>query len=126
QMIAPSIALSVALLDLRDVAPEQREAAARQLGARVQRPFALDQAPLLRVALVQLADDEHVLLITLHHLIADDWSLNVFFRDLTQLYSAAVAGRAATLPALLVEYGDYALWQREWLQGQVLEAQLAY
>src|SRR5205085_2111845 len=126
QVIAPSVPLTLALLDLRDVPPEQHESAARQFAASVQHPFALDQAPLLRVGLVRLADTEHLVIVTLHHLIADGWSLNVFIHDLTQLYSAAIAGRAATLTPLPVQYGDYALWQREWLQGQVLEAQLAY
>ncbi|MFK3817321.1 amino acid adenylation domain-containing protein [Pseudomonas sp. NPDC089407] len=89
-------------------------------------PFDLASGPLLRVRLLQLAAQEHVLLLTLHHIVADGWSMNVLIDEFLHLYDAAVAGSDATLAALPIQYRDYALWQRSWLEAGEQERQLAY
>ena len=89
-------------------------------------PFDLASGPLLRVRLLQLAAQEHVLLLTLHHIVADGWSMNVLIDEFLHLYDAAVAGTEATLAALPIQYRDYALWQRSWLEAGEQERQLAY
>jgi amino acid adenylation domain-containing protein/non-ribosomal peptide synthase protein (TIGR01720 family) len=107
-------------------AAEQDAAVRRQADAHAGRPFDLSHDPLLRLTLLHLGVDTHVLLFTLHHLIADGWSLGVLVRDLNALYGAACAGQTADLPPLPIDYADYAAWQRGWLQGTVREQQLAY
>ncbi|HEX9945239.1 MAG TPA: amino acid adenylation domain-containing protein, partial [Thermoanaerobaculia bacterium] len=101
----------------------ERERLAREEAAR---PFDLGRGPLHRAAIVRLGPKEHELLLTLHHIVADGWSLGVFFSELAVLYEAFAAGRPSPLPALPVQYADYAVWQREWLQGEILETQLAW
>ena len=89
-------------------------------------PFDLSRGPLLRVHLLKLADDEHVLLLIIHHIIADAWSLDVLYRELATLYQCACENRAPDLPELPVQYADYAEWQQEWLSGEQLDKQLQY
>ncbi|WP_447739001.1 amino acid adenylation domain-containing protein [Pseudomonas laurentiana] len=89
-------------------------------------PFDLASGPLLRVRLLQLAAQEYVLLLTLHHIVADGWSMNVLIDEFLHLYDAAVVGTEATLDALPIQYRDYALWQRSWLEAGEQERQLAY
>ncbi|CCI09458.1 non-ribosomal peptide synthetase [Microcystis aeruginosa] len=91
-----------------------------------QTPFDLTQSPLLRVTLLKLQPEKHILLINMHHIISDGWSIGVFIRELSHLYGAFVAGKEPTLPTLPIQYADFAVWQREWLQGKVLAAQLEY
>ncbi|HVF49520.1 MAG TPA: amino acid adenylation domain-containing protein [Pyrinomonadaceae bacterium] len=115
------------VLDLSGIPSEERERKAAQLVAEeAGRSFRLSTGPLLRAALLRLAPDEHILLLTVHHIIADGWSLGVLLRELSTLYEAFDAGRASPLEELAIQYADYAVWQREWLQGEVLEQQLAY
>jgi len=90
------------------------------------KPFDLSQGPLMRVSLVRLADDEHVLLLTQHHIVSDGWSMGVLTRELGLLYEAALQDRADPLPALPVQYVDYAVWQRQWLTGDRLAEQSDY
>ncbi|WP_024698598.1 non-ribosomal peptide synthetase [Pseudomonas avellanae] len=90
------------------------------------RPFDLTVGPLMRVSLVKLADDDHVLLLTQHHIVSDGWSMGVLTRELGLLYEAALQGRTDPLPPLPVQYVDYAVWQRQWLSGEVLEKQRRY
>ncbi len=94
--------------------------------AEIQRPFDLTQGPLLRATLVRLADEEHVLLLTMHHIVSDGWSHGVFWRELAVLYDAFTTGQPSPLPALSIQYADFAHWQQQWLQGEVLDTQLAY
>ncbi|MBH3339923.1 non-ribosomal peptide synthase/polyketide synthase [Pseudomonas mendocina] len=89
-------------------------------------PFDLEQGPLLRVRLLRLADDEHVLLLTLHHIVADGWSMNLLVDELARLYDGHALGAPAELPALPIQYADYALWQRRWLEAGEQERQLDY
>ncbi|HEU0076079.1 MAG TPA: condensation domain-containing protein, partial [Longimicrobiaceae bacterium] len=89
-------------------------------------PFDLERGPLIRGRLVRLAEDDHVLLLTMHHIVSDGWSVGVFVDELSRLYTAFRAGRPDPLPPLPVQYADYAAWQRRWVDGQVLEQQASY
>ncbi|HET7695315.1 MAG TPA: amino acid adenylation domain-containing protein [Vicinamibacterales bacterium] len=128
QVAAPSLALSLDPLDLTTFgAADAREAEAHRL-AREEAllPFDLAVGPLVRARLLRLAPDDHVLLLTIHHIAADGWSLGVLTRELNALYPAFAAGRPSPLPELPVQYADFAVWQRERLAGTALDAQLAY
>jgi amino acid adenylation domain-containing protein len=100
--------------------------AARLAWEEVRRPFDLRRGPLLRETLVRLGAEEHRLLLTVHHIAADGWSLDVLLHELGVLYRAGLDARPSPLPELHVQYADFALWQRRWLAGDVLDAQLAY
>src|SRR6185295_2558096 len=89
-------------------------------------PFDLTRDRMLRALLVRVAAEEHLLVLNLHHVAGDGWSVGVLFRELAALYEAFAAGRPSPLPAPPVQYADFAVWQREWLKEEVLEAQLAY
>jgi amino acid adenylation domain-containing protein len=109
------------------VPPAERETElARRLAEEALRPFDLATGPLLRVMVLQLDDQEHVLALTIHHIVADGWSLGVLWRDLAALYAAAAAGHPADLAPLPIQYADYAAWQHAWLDGPRLDRQLAY
>ncbi|RJS13574.1 non-ribosomal peptide synthetase, partial [Corallococcus sp. H22C18031201] len=115
------------LVDLRSRPESEREDQARQrVLDEARRPFDLVNGPLLRTVLLRLADESHVLVVTMHHIVSDGWSMGVLVRDLAASYSAFSAGREPRLPALPVQYADFAAWQREWLQGEALDAQLTY
>ncbi|HEY6190004.1 MAG TPA: amino acid adenylation domain-containing protein, partial [Pyrinomonadaceae bacterium] len=127
QIIAPAQPVTLSITDLSQLATDEREAEARRLaGAEAQRPFDLSAGPLLRVSLLKLAEDEHILLFTMHHIISDGWSIGVLVKEVTTLYEAFSAGQSSSLPELPIQYADFAHWQREWLQGEVLDAQLSY
>ncbi|XZN90035.1 MAG: non-ribosomal peptide synthetase [Microcoleus sp.] len=104
-----------------------QEAAAKQLAIAESRlPFDLAKGPLLRVKLLQFSATEYVLLINFHHIVADGWSIAVLIRELTSLYKAFAKNQLSPLPELPIQYADFAEWQHQWLQGEVLETQLAY
>jgi amino acid adenylation domain-containing protein/non-ribosomal peptide synthase protein (TIGR01720 family) len=127
QVIAPSLVLALPVTDLRDKPESEREAEARRLAwEEARQPFDLAQGPLVRTQLIQLDDTDYLLLLTMHHIISDGWSRGVMIRELASLYVAFATGQAASLPELPIQYADYAVWQRQWLQGQVVEAELAY
>ncbi|MCC5641838.1 amino acid adenylation domain-containing protein [Nostoc sp. CHAB 5824] len=127
QVISPDITLNLPLVDLSQLPLEQREIEDKRLAAHeAQQPFNLVQGPLFRFKLLRLAEKEHVLLLILHHIIADGWSSEVFFQELTALYEAFAAGKTSPLPELSIQYTDFVQWQRQWLQGAVLESQLDY
>jgi amino acid adenylation domain-containing protein len=127
QVIAPDLPPRFALLDLSDLPADAREERARELAAEdARRPFDLESGPLLRLTLLRLAEREHVLLMTLHHIVSDGWSMGVLLREIAVLYAAFAGDRPSPLPELAVQYADFAVWQRGWLRGEVLEAQLAY
>ncbi|HYR09716.1 MAG TPA: amino acid adenylation domain-containing protein, partial [Longimicrobium sp.] len=108
--------------DHPDAAAELRRLAAEEAGA----PFDLEQGPLIRGRLVRLPADDHVLLVTMHHIVSDGWSMEVLTRELGTLYDAFRRGEADPLPPLPVQYADYAAWQRKWVAGEVLREQTAY
>ena len=95
-------------------------------GQEARLPFDLTQGPLLRGRLLRLAQDEHVALFTLHHIVSDGWSVGVLIREVSLLYQAFAAGLPSPLPELPVQYADFAVWQRQWLQGGELKSQLDY
>ncbi|QOK93783.1 non-ribosomal peptide synthase/polyketide synthase (plasmid) [Ralstonia pseudosolanacearum] len=115
-------------LDWGDLSAE--EASEHQLGllteAEARAPFDLEHGPLIRGRLVKLGEQEHVLLITTHHIVSDGWSLGILARELGSLYEAYRAGKADPLPALPIQYADYAVWQRRWLEGGELQRQGTY
>jgi amino acid adenylation domain-containing protein len=127
QSIAPQVACDLPLIDLTSVPTARREAEVRRLATEQARePFDLAQGPLLRVRLLRLAEHDHALILVLHHIVADGWSVGLLFRELGTLYDAFSQGRESPLPNLPIQYADYALAQSEWLQGEVLERELAY
>src|SRR6185503_14809843 len=105
---------------------EQEQAVAQLARATAREPFDLGTGPLLRVQLLQLGEQEHVLLATMHHIISDGWSMGVLISELSTLYQAYREGQSSPLKELEIQYADYAVWQREWLQGEVLAEQLGY
>ncbi len=127
QVVSPPGGLDLPATDLSGLPAEEREDAMLRL-AREQtaRPFDLARGPLFRARLVRLAAEEHVLLIVVHHVVADGWSMGVLFGELSALYAAFSRGEASPLAPLPVQYADFALWQRRWLSGAVLERQLAW
>ncbi len=126
QVIAPHLSLTLAVLDLSQLPLDKRAVETRRLREEALRPFDLEKGPLVRARLLRLAEDEHLLLLTMHHIVSDGWSLGVFIRELATLYEGFVIGKAPTLPELPIQYADFAVWQRQWLSGEILESQLAY
>lgn len=127
QRVAEPEALTLSLTDLTAVPANQRWTLAQQhMMAEATQAFDLEHGPLLSLRLLRLAEQEHVLLLTLHHIIADGWSMNILIDEFMRTYDALVAGREPSLPALTVHYRDYALWQRSWLEAGERERQLEY
>jgi amino acid adenylation domain-containing protein len=127
QVIASELQVPLKLADLRALPANFREQTAlEQVWQEIRQPFHLDQGPLFRVQLWQLQDTEYLLLMALHHIIFDEWSSGILIRELGELYTALTENKPATLPELPIQYADFAHWQRQWLQGEVLNAQLRY
>ncbi|MBS1241746.1 MAG: amino acid adenylation domain protein, partial [Gemmatimonadetes bacterium] len=127
QVVSPAQPLHVPVVDLTRLSGSARLAEALRLASdEAVRPFHLVRGSLFRVTLLKLDAEDHVLLITVHHIVSDGWSTRVLYRELEALYAAFASGRPSPLPELPIQYGDFAVWQRRWLQGDTLEAQLAY
>ena len=127
QVVHEPAPLAITVLDLQAFQPEQQpREVARITALESQTRFDLQHGPLLRVTLLRLGEQQHVLLLTLHHIISDAWSVGVLIREVAQLYEDFREGRVAELPELSIQYGDFAVWQREWLQGEELERQMKY
>jgi amino acid adenylation domain-containing protein len=127
QVIRAPQTVALPVIDLRGWDDAAHEAELhRRLVAESGRPFNLTCDLMLRALLLRLADEAYVLLLVMHHIASDGWSMGIFTRELSQLYNAAVRGGSAPLPQLPIQYADYALWQRQRLQGEGLEAKLAY
>jgi amino acid adenylation domain-containing protein/non-ribosomal peptide synthase protein (TIGR01720 family) len=126
--IAPPAPFALPAIDLQSLkAQPVREMEVRRLAAaEARRPFDLQHDALLRVRLLRTAEAEHVILVTMHHITTDEWSMGIFVRELAELYRAFLQGHPSPLPELPIQYADYAAWQRQWLQGVVLERELAY
>ena len=121
------IHLTECSVDLTSLKNREQKSSAQNLAQQeAVTPFNLSTDPLIRIKLLILAKEEHILLITLHHIIFDGWSIEVFFKELSELYNAYLEGKEPSLPPLPIQYADFTLWQREWLQGEVLEQQLSY
>jgi len=127
QRVRPPRSMGVPQVDVRGLSPPARETeAARVLAREAQRPFDLSRDPMLRAMLVRLDDDEHVLLLVIHHLVCDGWSVDVLVRELQVLYEAVRSGQGANLTELPVQYADYVVWQRERLQDGALRESVEY
>ena len=127
QVIAETMSVVMPLIDLGEYPESSREAEARRLATEAaQQPFDLAQGPLLRTTLLRLGDNQYLFILIMHHVIADDWSHGVLFQELSVLYEAFSAGKPSPLPPLPIQYADYAVWQRQWLQGEIAEKQLSY
>ncbi len=127
QVIAPSLTLPLTIVDLTGTPEGDRETEARKRAMEeVKQPFHLATGPLLRASLLKLSDDDHVLVLNTHHIISDRWSLGVLSQELAALYEAFLENKPSPLPELTIQYVDYAVWQRQYLSGSVLDEQLAY
>ncbi|HLL70298.1 MAG TPA: amino acid adenylation domain-containing protein, partial [Pyrinomonadaceae bacterium] len=127
QEIADALTPPLPVIDLSGMDEGEREAEVRRrASAEAQLPFDLSRSPLWRATLLRVADDEHVLLLTMHHIISDAWSMGILIREVAALYEAYTRGQRSPLAELPIQYADYAHWQREWLEGERLEAQLSY
>ncbi len=127
QIVFPSVDLAIPELDLSAVPEQERESewlrVAREDGRR---PFVLSRPPLLRATLIHLSDQEHLLLLTIHHIIVDEWSMEIIHRELQQLYTTFSRGQPSPLPELPIQYADFACWQRDRSQREMLERQTSY
>jgi amino acid adenylation domain-containing protein len=127
QVVAPALDIDIALADLSTIPVDEREAKLAELvAAEAARPFDIAAGPLVRIHLARLADDHHALLLLLHHVVADGWSLGVLYRELGALYKAYDTGAESPLAPLAVQYPDYAAWQRAKLDASAVDAQAAW
>ena len=126
-VIAPAEPVPLELIDLRDLPKSDRDAEAFRLATEeAHKPFDLANGPILRVKLFRLQDEEHLLIWNLHCIVCDGASSDIFYQDLTTIYTAFTAGKPSPLPELTIQYVDFAHWQRQWLQGDILESQINY
>lgn len=127
QLIVPSLSLTIPLIDLQALSASSQDAEAHRLAQQeATRLFDLSRAPLLRVTLLRCSPQEHVFLLTMHHIISDGWSLHVLVHELLSLYQAFCLGRPSPLPPLPIQYADYTMWQLQHLQGAILQQHLDY
>ncbi len=127
QLVVPAQTLPLPVTDLSHLSREEQEAeAGRLINEESQRPFDLSRGPLLRCSVLRLDESDHVVVLCTHHIASDGWSMGVLVNEIATLYEAFSIGKPSPLPELPVQYADFAEWQRQWLQGRVLEEQLAY
>jgi amino acid adenylation domain-containing protein/non-ribosomal peptide synthase protein (TIGR01720 family) len=127
QIITPELNLTLPIIDLSNLSAKEREAEARRIiDLEAQTPFNLEIPPLLRSSLLRLDKAEYILLFTMHHIISDGWSTDVMVREIVTLYESLTNNQPSTLPELTIQYADYAIWQRQWLQEEILTKQLAF
>ncbi len=127
QVIAPEMNFVLPVVDLSTNPTEQRETDAKRLAEEeARRPFNISRDPMFRAKLIRLNQQEHALVLVMHHIAGDGWSMGVFSREIAALYEARAQGKPSPLPQLSIQYADFAAWQRQWLHGDVLEKQLAY
>ena len=127
QVINEPVPFEIPVIDLRSMPEEQRESEIQRLMVEEAHcSFDLSRDPMLRVRLLCLGEQEHVLLMTMHHIASDGWSMGVIYKELAALYDAFIKGRPSPLPELPIQYVDFASWQRGWLQGEELEKQMVY
>ncbi|MCA2577054.1 MAG: amino acid adenylation domain-containing protein, partial [Microcystis sp. M41BS1] len=118
---------TVTVVDLQHLSGSEQAIASQELAQnQAIQPFDLAGEPLIRITLLVLSETEHLLLVCMHHIVSDGWSMGVFIQELTALYNAYIQGLSSPLNPLSIQYGDFTLWQRQWLQGEVLENQLNY
>src|SRR5262249_55374663 len=119
--------LEIPLLTLSNPSEEEREAELmRLITTESRQPFDLEKGPLLRASILRADERTHVVALTIHHIVADGWSIGVFVREFAALYRAFSAGKPSPLPDLRIQYADYALWERDHLESESIKAQLSY
>jgi amino acid adenylation domain-containing protein len=127
QVISQDVAFKLSVDDLTALPEAEQLALVHETGLQeARRPFDLSEPPLLRTKLFRLAPQDHILIVTMHHIISDGWSIGIFLRELASLYESFSAGRPSLLPDFPIQYADFAQWQRQWLQGDVLDKILSY
>ena len=127
QLVKPALSIPLPIIDLRESPQSEREGKALQLATEeARKPFHLAQGPLIRATLLRLDAEEYILLVNMHHSISDGWSFGIFLQELALLYDAFSHDRPSPLPGLAIQYADFAVWQREWLQGAQFEEQMNY
>ncbi|MEH1970760.1 amino acid adenylation domain-containing protein [Nostoc sp.] len=127
QIIAPTLSVPIHLVDLHSLSETQKDTEIQRLMIEeFQQPFNINRGPLLRATLLQLDAEEYLLLLSIHHIVFDGWSVSVLFRELTLLYQAFTNGLSSPLAELPIQYADFAVWQRQWLQRKVISEQLVY
>ncbi|MDF5712387.1 MAG: amino acid adenylation domain-containing protein [Rhizonema sp. NSF051] len=127
QLITPTLSLTLPIINLQELPEVELEAEVRKLVTQeTQQPFNLNQAPLVRVTLLRLNEIEHNMILTMHHIISDNWSMGVLIQEVAALYEAFSKGQPSPLLELPIQYADFAVWQRQSLQGEVIESQLCY
>jgi hypothetical protein len=127
QVIAPLLSFALPVVDISHFSDGEREEEAQRLATEAGRkPFDLSHGPVFRPSVIRLGEDDHVLLLDMHHIVSDEWSRGVLYHELTVLYQAFANGQTSPLTDLPIQYADFAAWQREWVAGEVLESQLSY
>ncbi|PYP84892.1 MAG: non-ribosomal peptide synthetase, partial [Blastocatellia bacterium AA13] len=127
QVIREQAALPLPMERLDEKPADEREAETKRLTREeALKPFDLEAGPLLRGRLLHFGEQEHLLILTMHHIVSDGWSMGVMVKEVAELYGEFASGKPSSLPELEIQYADFAVWQREWLQGEVLEKQLDY
>ncbi|BAY78058.1 McnC protein [Nostoc linckia NIES-25] len=127
QVINPTLTIPLPVIDLQQLPQAEREIEARRLATQeAQLPFNLSTDSLVRVKLLRLDETQYILLLTMHHIVCDGWSIGVLIKEIATLYTAFANNQPSSLPKLTIQYTDFAYWQRQWLQGEVLEKQLSY
>ncbi len=127
QVIIPTLRLTLPTINLEELSEVEQEAEVKKLVIQeMQQPFNLSQAPLLRATLLRLSEIEHILVFTMHHIISDGWSVGVLIKEVAALYEAFSKEQPSPLSELPIQYVDFATWQRQWLQGEVLQSQISY
>ncbi|REJ47827.1 MAG: amino acid adenylation domain-containing protein [Microcystis flos-aquae DF17] len=123
QKVAPSLKIKLLVVNLKDIPQDQID---KQIIKELQKPFDLTQSPLLRCTLFDLGYENYILVNVFHHIIIDGWSKGILFKELSEFYQAFLSNSTVDLPELPIQYADFAVWQRQWLQGEILENQLNY
>jgi amino acid adenylation domain-containing protein/non-ribosomal peptide synthase protein (TIGR01720 family) len=127
QVIHPSLTVTFPVVNLCELPLSERQAEVDRLTIEIaQTCFDLVSGPLLRGTVLQIDEQEHLLLFVIHHIVSDGWSIRVILQELAVLYEAFASGKPASFPSLPIQYADFTVWQRQWLQGEVLNTQLAY
>ncbi|BAZ34001.1 amino acid adenylation domain-containing protein (plasmid) [Cylindrospermum sp. NIES-4074] len=127
QVVLEDVNFTLSLIDLKEIPDLHKEASVESFAIEeAQQTFDLEQGPLFRARLLCLKATEHVLLLTMHHIVYDGWSYSIFFEEMATLYSNFCVGKSPPSKSLPIQYTDYAIWQRQWLQGEVLKSQLDY
>lgn len=127
QQIALPMPVALPIVEVSEIPGQRRDGTVRQLAAeQARRPFNLMQGPLLRVTLLRMRGEEHVIVFTMHHIISDGWSMGLLVGEVTKLYQTFSKGDPSPLPDLAIQYADFAQWQRQWLQGEVYQRQVDY